>query len=147
VAKDASEALGTAELAGCFVSPKGLTKKVTGATAAGMVAGVAGRAVVNATVGAEAAPSFGSIGYVAVTPAEIAIVAGKTGAFKPSLGNQVIARVGRDQISSVTLDGGMLKAALKIGFVDGGVWEFEIPKVHRKGAELVVQALTAGQRA
>jgi hypothetical protein len=141
VAADASEALGSAEVAGCFVSPKGLTKKMTGATAAGMVAGVAGRAAVNAMAGEGGAPPFGSLGYVAVTGTELAIVKGKSGAFKPSVGNEVIARAPRDQITSVELDGGMLKAALKIGFVGGGQWEFEIPKVHRKSAELVVRAL------
>jgi hypothetical protein len=141
VASNASEALGSAEFAGCFVSPKGLTKKMTGATAAGMVAGVAGRAAANLAMGDGAAPPFGSVGYVAVTSTELAIVKAKMGAFKPSVGNEVIARVGRDQIASVTLDGGMLKAALKIGFVNGAQWEFEIPKAHRKDAEYVVAAL------
>ena len=78
---------------------------------------------------------------MAVTAAEIAIVKGKAGLMKPSVGSQVIARVPRGQVSSATLDPGMLKAALKIGFADGGQWEFEVPKIHRRNAEQVVQVL------
>jgi hypothetical protein len=140
-AKDASEALGAQELAGCFVSPKGLTKKMTAATAGGIVGGIAGRAAGNKFFGSEGAPSFGGIGYVAVTATELAIVKGKVGALKPRMGDTVVARVPRDQITSVLLDGKMLTAALKIGFVGGGQWEFEVPKMHRKDAELVVRAL------
>jgi hypothetical protein len=140
-AKDASQALGAQELAGCFVSPKGLTKKVTGATAAGMVGGIAGRMAANKAFGADGAPNFGGIGYLAVTPTEFAIVKGKVGAFKPSVGTEVIARVPRDQINSVQLDAKLATAALKIGFIGGGEWEFEVPKIHRKNAELMVRAL------
>jgi hypothetical protein len=142
MAKNASDVLGADELAGCFVSPKGLTKKMTGSTAAGMVAGVAGRVAADKALGAEGAPSFGTLGYVAVTANELAIVKGKMGLLKPSVGDEVIARVARDQIASVVLDGGMLKAELKIGFAGGGGWEFEVPKVHRKDAESVVRVLT-----
>jgi hypothetical protein len=141
VATNASEALGAQELAGCFVSPKGLTKKVTGATAAGMVAGVAGRAAANQALGSEGAPTFGGVGYVAVTAAEVAIVKGKTGLLKPSVGKDVIARVPREQVASVDLEPHMLTAKLKIGFTDGGWWEFEIPKMHRNAAEQMVRVL------
>jgi hypothetical protein len=141
VAANAAEVLGMPELAGCFVSPKGLTKKMTGAAAAGMVAGLAGTATANATIGKEGAPSFGTLGYVAVTATEVAIVKGKTGLLKPSVGSEVIARVSREQIASVELQPGALKAALKIGFADGGRWEFEVPKVHRKNAERVAHVL------
>jgi hypothetical protein len=141
VATNASEALGAQELAGCFVSPKGLTKKVTGATAAGMVAGVAGRAAANTALGTQAAPNFGMVGYLAVTATEFAIVKGKTGLLKPSVGSEVVARVPREQITAVELDGHMLTAALKIGFADGGSWLFEIPKMHRKNAEQLIRVL------
>jgi hypothetical protein len=144
MATNASDGLGAHELAGCFVSPKGLTKKMTGATAAGLVAGVAGRMAADRALGAEGAPSFGTLGYVAVTGSELAIIKGKMGMLKPSVSEEIIARVPREQITSVVLDGGMLKAELTIGFAGGGSWEFEVPKVHRKNAELVVRALTDG---
>jgi hypothetical protein len=143
VATNATAVLGMPEPAGCFVSPKGLTRKVTGATAAGVVGGAAGRVIASAAAGrgGAAAPSFGPLGYVAVTAAEIAIVKGKAGLMKPSVGDKVIARVPRGQVSSATLDPGMLKAALKVAFTDGSEWEFEVPKIHRRNAETVVQAL------
>jgi hypothetical protein len=142
VTTNATDVLGMPELAGCFVSPKGLTRKMTGATAAGLVGGVAGRMIADAaTERGGAAPSFGSLGYVAVTATEIAIVKGKVGLMKPSVGNQVIARVPRGRVSSANLDPGVLKAALRIGFADGSSWEFEVPKVHRRNAEMVVRAL------
>jgi hypothetical protein len=142
-AKNASAVLGAQEIAGSFVSPKGLTKKLTGSTAAGMLGGVAGRMVADATLGAEGAPPFGNIGYVAVTATEFAIVKGKTGLMKPSVGTDVIARAPRDQIQAAVLDGGMLKAALIVTFLGGGSWEFEVPKVYRGTAEYVVQVLSS----
>jgi hypothetical protein len=141
VAANASEALGAQEIAGCFVSPKGLTKKMTGATAAGMVAGVAGRMAADHLLGAEGAPPFGTLGYVAATASELAIVKGKSGLLKPSVSSEVIARVPREQIASVELDRHMLTAGLKIVFAAGGWWEFEVPKVHRSAAEYLVRVL------
>ena len=132
---DASEALGAPEVAGTFVSPKGLTRRMTGAVAGGAVGDViAGSA-------SEGAPSFGTVGYVAVSANEVAIVQAKKGAFKPKVGSEVIARAPRSEITSVELDPGALKAALKIGFADGRAWEFEVPKIYRKTAEQVVRAL------
>ena len=139
---DAADALGAPEIAGTFVSPKGLTKRMTGATAGSVVGGVVGRVAATAAMGHhEGAPSFGTVGYVAVTADELAIVQGKTGLFKPKVGSEVVARVARSEIASTELDPGMLKAALKIQFADGGWWEFEVPKVYRKTAEQVVRAL------
>jgi hypothetical protein len=143
MATDATDVLGAPEVAGSFVSPKGLTKRLTGATAAGMVGGVVGRAAVtHISQKHEGAPSFGTIGYVAVTADEVAIVRGKTGLMKPKVGTDVVARMPRSEVASVELDPGMLKAALKIGFADGGWWEFEVPKIYRKTAEKVVQTLS-----
>jgi hypothetical protein len=107
-----------------------------------MVGGVVARAVAD-QVGRrfEGAPTFGTVGYVAVTADELAIVRGKTGLMKPKVGEEVIARVPRTEVASAELDPGALKAALKIGFADGGWWEFEVPKIYRGTAERVVQAL------
>jgi hypothetical protein len=144
MAADATEALGAPEIAGSFVSPKGLTTRLTGAAAAGMVGGVVGRAAVtHISQKHEGAPSFGTIGYVAVTADEVAIVRGKTGLMKPKVGAEVVARVPRSEVASVELDPGALKAALKIGFVNGGWWEFEVPKIYRKTAQQVVQTLNS----
>jgi len=68
-------------------------------------------------------------------------VQGKTGAMKPKVGADVIARMARSTVTSVELDPHMLTASLKIGFADGGSWEFEVPKKYRPTAQEVVQAL------
>jgi hypothetical protein len=140
-ASNASAALGAQEVAGCFVSPKGLTKQVTGATAGAAVAGVVGRAVANMALGTNTAPKFGMVGYVAATATEVAIVKGKSGLLKPSVGNEVVARVPRAQVASVELDSHMLTAALTIGFESGDFWQFEVPKMHRQNAEWLVQTI------
>jgi hypothetical protein len=136
MAADASQALGAPQVAGTFVSPKGLTRKMTGAAAGGVVG-----AVIGGMGGAKETPAFGNLGYVAVTADELAIVKGKSGLFKPKVGTEVIARAPRGEVASVELDRGALKSALKIQFADGGSWEFEVPKVHKKTAEAVTTAL------
>ncbi len=146
MADDASGALGSPQIAGTFVSPKGLTKRMTGDAAMRAVGrGITGSAVAPGTHGPyDGAPSFGTVGYVAVTDDELAIVQGKTGAMKPKVGSEVIARVARSAISSVQLEPHTLTASLKIGFADGGSWEFEVPKKYRPTAQEVVRALGGG---
>jgi hypothetical protein len=122
VAGDASEALGAAEVAGTFVSAKGLTKRMaavaTGGVVGGVVGGMAAQAV-NTARRYEGAPDFGTTGYVAVTADEVAIVRAKTGLMKPKVGSEVVARAPRTEVTSAELEKGALKAALKIEFVDG----------------------------
>jgi hypothetical protein len=130
VARDASEALGSPQVAGTFVSPKGHTRNLTA-----RVAGFPGGEV------AAGAPKFGDVGYVALSEDELAIVTGKHGLFKPKVGSEVIARASRTDITAAELDGGALKAAMRFQFADGGSWEFEVPKIYRKTAEQVVRAL------
>ena len=144
MAADATHALGAPQVAGTFVSPKGHTARMTGVAAGGLVGGVAGgmaAAAASTARGYEGAPPFGTIGYVAVTANEVAIVRGKTGLFKPKVGSEVIARGSRSEVASAELDPGALKAALRIGFADSGWWEFEIPKIYRRTAEQVVREL------
>ena len=140
---DASDALGSPQIAGTFVSPKGLTRRMTGDAAMRAIGrGVTGSAVAPGThCPYEGAPPFGNVGYVAVTAEEIAIVQGKIGAMKPKVGSEVIARVARTDIASVELEPHTLTAALKIGFADGGSWKFEVPKKYRPTAQQVVSAL------
>ena len=144
--QDAEKTLGSPEVAGTFVSPKGLTKQLTTRAAGGEFAGIAGTvAAVAATSGPyQGAPQFGTVGYVAVTETDVAVVRGKMGLLKPKVGDDVVGRVARDDVVSAELDGGALKAALRIDFADGGSWEFEVPKIHRKTAEKVVRALGGG---
>ena len=140
-----SAALGAPQLAGTFVSPKGLTKRMTGDAAMRQVGrAITGSAVAPGTQGPfQGAPAFGNVGYIAVTADEVAIVQAKTGAMKPKVGSEVIARVSRSAVTSVKLDPHMLTASLKIAFADGGSWEFEVPKKYRETAQQVVHALEA----
>jgi hypothetical protein len=147
MATDASTALGAPELAGSFVSPKGLTRQLTARAAGGEFGGIAGTVgAVAATSGPyEGAPQFGTVGYVAVTDGEVAVLRGKMGLVRPKVGDDVVGRRARAEVVSAELDGGALKAALRIGFANGEGWEFEVPKIHRKTAERVVLALTGGE--
>jgi hypothetical protein len=141
MASNASAVLGAQEIAGSFVSREGLTKKITGQTAARLAIGPAGTIAASGLGGAGDAPDFGNTGYVAVTASEVAIVQAKSGLMKPKVGDHVIARAPRDQIASVELVTHKLTAGLSIAFSNGAVWAFEVPRVFRSTAEGVVQAL------
>jgi hypothetical protein len=130
---DGSRALGTPEIAGSFVNARGLAKKLTAARA-GAAAGVA-------DAGAPEIPSFGRVGYLSVTRDEIAIVRTKAGAFRTTITDVVLARVPRSAIASVVFDAGVLLSHLTIAFDNGAVWEFDIPKLNKRTAELVVREL------
>ncbi len=144
MAKGAAEVLGTPEVAGTFVSPHGMTKKMTGIAAAGAVGGVVGGMIGMAAAGPPfaGAPPFGAVGYVALTEHEIVLIRGKPGALKPKVGTEVVARAPRAAVASAALERGTLKADLRIEFADGGLWAFEIPKIYRATAERVVAALS-----
>ena len=146
MADDASNTLGARELAGTFVNPKGMTKKmtasVTGQVAGGMVGTFAANmATGGAYSGAPEVPNFGRVGYLAVTDSELALVKTKTGAFKMKIGDEVLARVPRSEITSTALDEGRLLSHLKIEFSNGVAWEFDIPKQAKKSTQGLVRAL------
>src|SRR5207302_2312214 len=84
MADDASLALGAPELAGTLVNPKGLTKKMTAATAGAQIGGAVGSLAAGVIAGrgsggAAEVPSFGRVGYVAVSGDEVALVNTKAG--------------------------------------------------------------------
>lgn len=146
MADDASSALGAPEIAGTLVNPKGLTKKVTAATAGSQIGGAIGSmaagAVAGRTSGAtDEMPSFGRVGYVAVSENEVALVKTKSGAFKMKITDEVLARVPRSEVASVELDQGRLLSHLTIEFIDGVVWQFDVPKQAKKTAQGVTSAL------
>jgi len=146
MADDASGALGAPEIAGSLVNPKGLTKKVTAATAGSQLGGAIGSmaagAIAGRTSGAPAEmPSFGRVGYVAVSEDDVALVKTKTGAFKMKITDEVLARVPRSEVASVELDQGKLLSHLTIEFTGGVVWRFDVPKAAKKTAQGVTRAL------
>jgi hypothetical protein len=143
---DASQALGSPEVAGTFLSPKGMMKKMAFESAGRSVGGVVGAVGGNAAAAAgngqgEGTPTFGQLGYLAVTGEEVALVRAKRGAIKPKIMDDVLGRKPRGDVQRVDFVKGSVKGELRIEFSDGGLWEFEVPKVHNKKAEKVVEAL------
>jgi hypothetical protein len=145
--KDASAALGAAEVAGTLVSPRGLTKKMTLRTAGGQVGGMAGELAASAIGGKtktgapDMPPSFGRMGYLAASETEVALTKTSQLGFKPHPIGDALIRVPRGEVESVSLERGKLLSQLKLGFVNGATWEFEVPRAHRKTAEHFVGAL------
>jgi hypothetical protein len=146
MAGDASRALGAPELAGAFVNPKGLTKKMTTAVAGGVVGGAVGTFAAHMATGpvyegAADVPNFGRVGYVAVTQDEVALVKTDTGMMKMKISDTVLARARRSEIASAMLDKGLMLSHMKIAFQNGVSWEFDVPKAGKKSAEKVVRTL------
>lgn len=146
MADDASAVLGAPEIAGTFVNPKGMTKKVTASVAGGVVGGVAGNMAVSlatgpAYKGAAEVPNFGRVAYVAASADEIALVKTKSGMLKMKLTDEALARVPRSEIASSELDQGTLLSHLTIVFTNGVTWEFDVPKANKKTAQALVRAL------
>ena len=138
MAKDGSEALGAPEVAGTFVAAKGNTKRMA-------LGGVVGAALANRNKGGGEGglPAFGRAAYIAVSADEVALVKTDSGlmSMKPKVTSEALTRIPRGEISSVELDNGALKSALKFSLANGEMWEFEIPKAYNKGAKGVVDAL------
>ena len=156
MAHDASEILGSAQLAGVKVNPRGFGKS-TGANFTGMYAGLVGAAVSTVAAGrakkqqAEAAalstaPRFGRLAYLAVTADELALVELKQkGAVRLEL-NQVIARIPRSEVATAELGGGhtLMSPPLTVTFASGDTWLLEVPRPSKKQALEVVGILTGG---
>jgi len=154
MAHDASEILGSAQLAGVKVNPRGFGKSA-GANFTGMYAGLAGAVISTVAAGrakkqaaeaaaASTAPKFGRLAYLAVTADELALVELK-GAVGLEL-NQVIARIPRSEVASAELGGGhtLMSPPLTVTFASGDTWLLEVPRPSKKHALEVVGVLTGG---
>jgi hypothetical protein len=146
MADEAARALGAPTIAGTFVNPKGLARKMAGSVTGGQVGGIAGNLAataitdrVSGTVGD--VPSFGRVGYLAVTDTEVALVNTKMGALKMKIGSEVLARAPRADVTSAGLDQGVLLSHLTIEFSNGVSWRFDVPRQAEKPARAVVRAL------
>ena len=144
--KDASAALGGAEVAGTVVSPRGLTKKMTMRTAGGQVGGMAGDLAASAIAGktksgAPDMPSFGRAGYLAASETEVALTKTSQLGWKPHPIGDALVRVPRSEVESVALEQGKLLSQLRLSFANGVAWEFEVPRAHRKTAAHFVTTL------
>jgi hypothetical protein len=146
MANDASAALGAPEVAGTLVSPRGLTKKMSMGTAGAQVGGLVGSLAASAMTSGKskptpAMPSFGRSGYLAVSDSELILTKTSQMGWKPHPKGDALVRVPRSDVQSVQMDRGKVLSQLKLTFVDGLEWEFEIPRANRKGAEQFTNAL------
>jgi hypothetical protein len=143
-ALDASQLLGSQQIAGVKVNPRGRAKKVGGAAAGGAVGVLAGKLGGRIALGAtdnssHQTPQFGRLGYLAVTAEEVALLKTKSGlvSVTPS---EVLVRVPRSEVASVDYGTGIVPP-LHIEFSSGERWALEIPTPNRKDAQAVVDAL------
>jgi hypothetical protein len=140
MAGDGSAALGAPEIAGALVNPRGFTKKASVGAIGGALGAVAATAVASRSRAGDL-PSFGRVGYVAASDAEVALIRTKSGALKMKVTDEVLARAPREEIARVELDKGRLLSHLRLQFSNGTVWEFDVPKTAAKNAERLVLAL------
>jgi hypothetical protein len=135
MAFNASHIIGSAQLAGVTVLPKGMSKRQAGATGGSLAARIAlgptGETASNA-------PDFGRMAYLAVTDSELALVKVKTGRVTTKL-DELIVRVPRTDVASAELGSGVI-CPLTITFGNGDIWRLEVSRLNKKHAQAVVDA-------
>jgi hypothetical protein len=151
MALDASDVIGSPQLVGTLVNPRGMFhKQMTQSSAAlgwgasGPLAGMFLKKDINrerVEAAASTAPDFGGHGYLALTDSEVVLLSTKKGLMsaKPAA---VLARVPRSDIAGVTLGDG-IAPGLTLLFDDGQAWSFDITPATKKGAKALVDALSA----
>jgi hypothetical protein len=136
MAFDASTVLGSPQLAGVKVNPRGMSKRVAG--------NVVGRLPARIVYGSSGqttseAPNFGRLAYLAVTDSELALIKLKSGLVTSKL-DEVIVRIPRSDVVSAELGSGIV-TPLAITFGNGDSWQLEVPPPNKKHAQAVVHAL------
>ena len=137
MALDASQILGSSQLAGAKVNPRGMAKHVAGGVTGTLPARIAYGQSVRPTFDT---PKFGRLAYVAVTESELALIKLKSGVVRVFL-DEVVQRVPRTDVASAELGGGVAPP-LTIIFNDGSGWELEVPRPSKAHAKSVVDVLT-----
>jgi hypothetical protein len=148
MALDASQVLGSPQLAGVKVNPRGAAKSKAAGPAGAAVGGIVG-AVYGATAGMRAerqqmqvaaeTPEFGRVAYLAVTQDELALIKLKSSLVTFTL-DEVIVRIPRSDVASAELGRG-IASSLTITFGNGDSWQLEVPRPSKKHAQAVVHAL------
>jgi hypothetical protein len=153
MAIDVTALVGSAQVAGTQVSPRGFGKKAMKGYAGMYVGGAVGAAISargqqkageeKATWAAETqTPKFGAHGFLALTEDELTLVKMKQGlaSLKPV---EVIARVPRSDVATIELGGGVPMSALTVSFANGESWQLEVPMVSKGKAKNLVGVLCA----
>jgi hypothetical protein len=138
IAIDASAVLGSAQLAGVKVNPRGFSwgnsSIQAGALATRIVLGrrpASGRAQT---------PQFGRLTWLAVTSEELALVKLRSSNGVTVQPREVIARVPRRELKTVEWHRGYV-SPLVILFSNGDQWHLEVPPLNARNGAKVVHAL------
>jgi hypothetical protein len=133
--------------AATFVEPRGMIRSIVAATAGREVLGALG------SISAEQAASAGTAGtsplkkgdiaYLSVSRDRVVLCRAKRGAFKPKPTEEVIAAAPREAVRGAVIEKGRIAGVLKLSFEDGSTWEFDVPKVHLKGAQEIESQLAS----
>ena len=137
MALDASQVLGSPQLAGAKVNPRGMARRVAGGVTGTLPARIAYGPSVRASA---ETPTFGRLAFVAVTESELALIKLKSGVVRVFL-DEVVERVPRSAVASAELGGGVAPP-LTIVFTDGSTWDLEVPRPSKGHAKAVVDELT-----
>jgi hypothetical protein len=137
---DSSQMLGSQQLAGAVVTPRGhgLQK---GFRSAGLVGEAIGYAAAQRTKGRTSqTPKFNQTAFLAVTDREVALIKTGSSGLKGRL-VEVLGRMPRSEVASAGVSRGFLRSNLTINFTDGGRWEFEVSPFIRSTVVRIVHAL------
>jgi hypothetical protein len=148
VGLNASDILGSPEVAGCKVNPRGANKGTIAKAGAGQGLGGAAAGVVadkkrkaeQVEAATSTAPSFGTIAWLALTADELALVDIEV---KRGLKlSNVLARVPRSEVTSVVLGKAppLISKPLTITLANGDHWIFEVPALGKGGVNDMVEA-------
>jgi hypothetical protein len=143
VAYDTTELLGTKQLAGAVVLPRGWTMQhgVSRAGLAGEAIAFTARKKAKPKPNTSQTPQFGRSTYLAVTHQEVALLTPRSKS--PGRLGEVLARVPRTEVASAKLSPGaaFLRTNVTIGFTNGSTWEFEQSPLVRPVLVKIIRAL------
>ena len=128
-------------LAGTFVEPKGTILSVAGGAMNGQVGFELIAGSEKAMADSSPLPE-GAIAYLGVTNAAAVLFHAKRGLFGPKSTDRIVATAARSEIVGASLQGVRLGSLLTVSFRDGSSWQFDIPKIHKKGAQQIVALLS-----
>ena len=137
MAIDASSVLGSPQLAGVKVNPRGYAWGLSATQAGGLSRITLGR---RPSRGPAQTPKFGRLAWLAVTAEELAVVKLRTRNGVTLKAGEVIARVPRRELKTVEWHRGYV-SPLMIIFGDGRQWHLEVPPFNAGSGARVVQAL------
>jgi hypothetical protein len=151
MAYDASEILGSGQVAGARVLSKGfIVGHAAGPAGLGLAGGVTG-ALLSATASDVVArqrkkdnagsvtPVIGRSAFLAATADDLALVAINQKSLTGKL-SDVLARVPRSEVAAVDYDGGFV-SHLTVAFTDGSKWEFDVAKGGGKACKVLAEEI------